>query len=486
MSKKVLIISSDVESYEIAKRMAKVTHFDLVFVDTIEKTKSQLGGSKDFYTAIYFDVNSGQIDLEVTADLLQSYAVQIPVMVRTSKHGNTYEPLERLVSLSYMTLHGNSLEELTQSFTKLDLYCSFLSAHQNVLEWAEVRDANDEFLLQAAVKASKGDLPVLIEGLTGTPKAEMAVATHKMSNRYRSPMKTIDADCYSPEKLVTVLFGDGITPGILKEADRGTIFINNLNQFSDDLQNKILNLLERGHTYLAEDRTRRKLDVKLIIATDLDLIKEIKSGALMEAFYYRISVSPIVMRKFGSIATDMRDWMEGYINFLNTKLARGEVEVSSSALDALARFEWPGQHRQFSNVLAWVLSQPQTGAIDIESLPQFLNTPHNPILDVPAVPQLAPELGDLSLKHPLKPHENVADVTPPSSVAPTQYLHMFDDSGDMRSIMDVEEELIRRAISFYDGKMSFVARQLGIGRSTLYRKLKEYQIDPDRPLEFAD
>ena len=53
-------------------------------------------------------------------------------------------------------------------------------------------------------------------------------------------------------------------------------------------------------------------------------------------------------------------------------------------------------------------------------------------------------------------------------------------------VAEIEEELIRRAIAYYDGKMSFVARQLGIGRSTLYRKLKEYQIDPDRPLEFAD
>jgi DNA-binding NtrC family response regulator len=479
MSKKVLIISSDVESYEIAKRMAKVAHFDLVFVDSIDKIKLQLSGSKELYVAIHLDVNVGQIDLEVAADLIQPYAFQIPVIIRTSMHGNTYEPLERLVSSSYMVLHGNSLEELTQSLIRLDLYCGFLNSHQNALEWADVRDGNDEFLLQAAVKASKSDLPVLIEGLTGTPKAEMAAATHKMSNRYRSPMMTVDAGSYSLDKLLTVLFGDGITPGLLKEADRGTLFINNLNQFSGELQKKLLNLLEGGVAYLAEDRSRRKVDVKLIIATDLDLIKEIKSGALEEAFYYRVSVSPIVMRKFSSIATDMRDWMDGYINSLNTKLARGYVEVTPDALDALARFDWPGQHKQFSNVLAWVLSQPQNSPIEIEDLPQFLNTPNSPDLDLSVVAQLAPDLADFSL--PI--HETGGDVGQPTSVVPTQHLHMFDNNGDMRSIIEVEEELIRRAIAYYDGKMSFVARQLGIGRSTLYRKLKEYQIDPDHPLE---
>lgn len=125
MSKKVLIISSDIENYEIAKRMAKVDRFDLVFADSIEDIEAEFSQSLDSIVAIHLDVNVGHIDLDDVASLLAPYALHIPLIIRTSRHGNFYEPLNKLLSLSYMVLHGNSAEELSQSFIKLDLYCGF-------------------------------------------------------------------------------------------------------------------------------------------------------------------------------------------------------------------------------------------------------------------------------------------------------------------------------------------------------------------------
>lgn len=482
MSKKVLIISSDVESYEIAMRMAKVAHFELVFTDSIDQIKSRLNGFKDQISAIHFDVNSGQIDLEIAADLLLPYACQIPIVIRTSKHGNIYEPLEHLVALSFMTLHGSSLDELAQSFTQLDMFCEFMNSGQQLPDWADVRDGNDEFILQAAVKASKGNLPVLIEGAVGTPKMEMAIATHKFSNRYRNALRIIDAGTQSQTDLMTSVFGNPVTTGLLEEADHGTLFINNLNHFSDDFQGKISSFLNDGMVFSKNDRKRKKLDVKLIIATDLDLIKEVKSGAIGEALYYRLSVSPIVMTKFNSIADDMRSWIEAYISLVKPKLVSGSFEFEPTALDALAAFDWPGHHNQFKQVLVWSFIQAQSGSIGLNNLPCFLHPTDITSDETLVAPKLAPDLADLSSSE----RSEAIDLPKEISFAPAQYLNMFDDDGELRSIIDVEEELIRRAIAFYDGKMSFVARQLGIGRSTLYRKLKEYEIDPDRPQEFAD
>ena len=482
MSKKVLIISSDVESYEIALRMAKVAHFELIFSHSIEQIKSQLNGSKEQISAIHFDVNSGQIDLEIASELLLPFACQMPIIVRTSKHGNIYQPLQHLVSLSFMTLHGNSLDELTQSFILLDMFCEFIGSKQQLPDWANVRDGNDEFILQAAVKASKGNLPVLIEGAIGTPKLEMAVATHKFSNRYRNSLKIIDARTNSPTELMTSIFGNPVTTGLLEEADHGTLFINNLNHFSDEFQSKISSFLNDGMVFSKNERKRKKLDVKLIIATDLDLIREVKSGTIDEALYYRLSVSPIVMTKFNSIADDMRSWIETYIHLIKPKLVSNDVEFEPTAIDALAAFDWPGHHIQFTQVLAWAFIQAQSGSIGLKNLPSFLHPTDITSDDLIIAPKLAPDLADMSISE----HNEAVEPRNEMSIAPAQYLNMFDDDGELRSIVDIEEEHIRRAIAFYDGKMSFVARQLGIGRSTLYRKLKEYEIDPDRPLEYAD
>ncbi|MBO6918869.1 MAG: sigma-54-dependent Fis family transcriptional regulator [Rhizobiaceae bacterium] len=482
MSKKVLIISSDIENYEIAKRMAKVDRFDLVFADSIEDIEAEFSQSLDSIVAIHLDVNVGHIDLDDVASLLAPYALHIPLIIRTSRHGNFYEPLNKLLSLSYMVLHGNSAEELSQSFIKLDLYCGFLDTELQLLDWSSVRDGNDEFVLHAAAKASKSDLPILIEGVIGTPKKDMAFAIHKLSNRYRNPIKVVDAHRYTPDELVTVIFGGESSSGIIQDADRGTLFINNLNNFSAETQRRISEFLDNGRVYCAKNGCEIKLNVKLVIATDLDLINEVKTGALDEAFYYRLSVSPIVMNKFNTIAADMPKWVDDFIGSLGQKSGQKEIGIDASARDLLANYEWPGHHRQFFQVLAWVLSQPQNNIISRAGLPQFLDQAEGRLKNLSTAPNLAPDMADLQSAIP----QDTDLVTKISPTSQTQYLNLFNEFGDLRSVAEIEEELIRRAIAYYDGKMSFVARQLGIGRSTLYRKLKEYQIDPDRPLEFAD
>ncbi|MEP3416537.1 MAG: sigma 54-interacting transcriptional regulator [Lentilitoribacter sp.] len=481
MSKKVLVISSDVDSYEIARRMAKVAHFEFVFVDSLEKLQVQLSWSKGEFIAVHFDAATKLLELQGTADVLAAYANQIPMILYSTEELDFSESVNDLAKVSYQVVEQRALDELAKSLNRLDLYAGFVASEPHVLDWVDVRDGNDEQVFQSAVKASKNDLPVLIEGGVGTPKAEMAVATHKLSNRYRHPIKIIDAELYSAQELLSLVFGDEISSGLLFEADRGTLFINNLNNFTKDFQDKMCGFLDQGSAYSHAKKAQVKLDVRLIIATDLDLISEVKKGAFREALYYRLSVSPIIVNKFNTIADDMYGWIGDFVKSIKPKYSHQDIEIEHRALDVLAKYDWPGNHAQFFQVLAWIASQPGDGFAQIDALPHFFNPSEVPSFGANLAPSLAPDLSDLL---PLGGDDKVS-VEKTYHMEPSQYLNLFNHHGDMRSVGDVEEELIRRAIAFYDGKMSFVAKQLGIGRSTLYRKLKEYDIDPERPLELV-
>ncbi|MEP6433888.1 MAG: sigma 54-interacting transcriptional regulator, partial [Lentilitoribacter sp.] len=394
------------------------------------------------------------------------------------------ECLNDLAKVSYQIIEQRALDELAKSLNRLDDYAGFVGSEPHVLDWVDVRDGNDEQVFQSAVKASKNDLPVLIEGGVGTPKAEMAVATHKLSNRYKHPIKIIDAELYSREELLSLVFGDEISSGLLFDADHGTLFINNLNNFTSNFQDKMCEFLDQGSLYSHAKKAQVKLDVRLIIATDLDLISEVKKGAFHEALYYKLSVSPIIVNKFNTIADDMHGWIGDFVKSLKPKYSHQDIEIEHCTLNVLAKYDWPGNHAQFFQVLAWMVSQPGDGFAQLDALPHFFNPSEMSSLGANLAPSLAPDLSDLLPVAGVASDDKVS-VGNTHHMEPSQYLNLFDHHGDMRSIGDVEEELIRRAIAFYDGKMSFVAKQLGIGRSTLYRKLKEYDIDPERPLELV-
>lgn len=481
MSKKILVISSDVDSYEIARRMAKVTQFEFVFVDSLEKLQVQLSWAKGEFIAIHFDAATEQLDQQGTANFLTPYASQLPIILYATAELGFSECLNSFAKISYQVIAVRALDQLANSLTRLDLYAGLITSDPRILDWVDVRDGNGEQVFQAAVKASKNDFPVLIEGGVGTPKAEMAVATHKLSNRYRHPMKIIDAEVYSAEELLHVVFGDEVSSGLLFDADHGTLFINNLNNFTHDFQDQICDFLDLGFVYSHATKTNVKLNVRLIIATDLDLISEVKRGAFREALYYRLSVSPIIVSKFNAIADDMHGWIGDFVTSLKPKYSHQDIDIEHDTLDVLARYDWPGNHTQFFQVLAWMVSHSGDDFMQQDALPHFFDPSEIPSIGVKSVPSLAPNMIDLL---PEACDEKVG-VEKSHRIEPSQYLNLFDRHGDMRSLGDVEEELIRRAIAFYDGKMSFVAKQLGIGRSTLYRKLKEYDIDPEHPLELV-
>jgi DNA-binding NtrC family response regulator len=226
---------------------------------------------------------------------------------------------------------------------------------------------------------------------------------------------------------------------------------------SADLQLKLLRFLQDGEVGPVGARRPVTVDVRLIAATSRNLLQAVSDGAFREDLYFRLSALPIEAPPLRARKADIPSLAETFIRRFNIEEGRHIGGVSADALDLLMRYDWPGNIRQLENAVyrAMVLAEGST------------LQPH----DFPAISGLSPPTsqalaGPGSQEGPLET-ENVGTH---SLDAPVRVL---DEHGHIRTLEAIETDLIRFAIDRYEGQMSEAARRLGIGRSTLYRKVRE-------------
>jgi DNA-binding NtrC family response regulator len=245
-----------------------------------------------------------------------------------------------------------------------------------------------------------------------------------------------------------------------------------------------------------------KVNVRLISATNKDLIEEVKAGRFREDLYYRLNVFPITMPALRRRKEDIPHLVRVFVERFSAEQKIGhQLGISAATMGLLTAYDWPGNIRQLENAIfrAVVLSQgPELLEADFPQiaaqLPGYLTPDHLAMAADGRRPMQGE--GGLTVVGPSEPpsSENTshgaafASYPAAESVefyGPDNIIASTGPSGDVRKLADVEEELIRFALKFYRGQMSQVARKLGIGRSTLYRKLKDYGIDPDDPQKHA-
>lgn len=343
-------------------------------------------------------------------------------------------------------------------------------------------------------RAAQSTIPVMLEGEAGVGKELIARAIHVASDRSSRPFVGVNCNAISPAQIEEVLFGsDGLT-GKLSEAEGGTLFIEEISELPPAGQMRLLELVQSGEVHLAGLQRPLKANVRLILATNKDLIEEVKSGRFREDLYYRLNVFPITIASLRRRKEDIPHLIRAFVErfSLEQRLPRS-LHVEPSALALLTSFDWPGNTRQLENaifravVLAegtslWEADFPQIaaqmsghrGASSADS--QAAVQEQSPIARVQAslAERAAAFAGGQS-----------APSTGFGSSQSANVIVSTDEAGNVRKLAEIEEELIRFALKFYRGQMSQVARKLGIGRSTLYRKLKDYGIDPDDPQKDA-
>ena len=307
-----------------------------------------------------------------------------------------------------------------------------------------------QMVYQFIERAAKSDIPVLVQGETGTGKELAARAIHYNSTRKDQRFLSENCAALSPELLQSELFGHkkgaftGATEdhkGIFEEANGGTVFLDEIGDAPPQLQRSLLRVLQEGEIRRVGETGDRTVDVRIIAATNRDLKKEVEKGSFREDLYYRLHVIQIDM-------PPLREHIEDVPLLAEQLLTRAKEDANKlvggltvGAIKALTNYNWPGNVRELENEIrrAVALSEKEG--------------------------DITPDLFSEAVGHA------VSDVSveyhlPAQADARTQAGGRLQDR-----MQEYERQLIRDALERYKGNITHTAKELGVARISLYRKI---------------
>jgi DNA-binding NtrC family response regulator len=348
-------------------------------------------------------------------------------------------------------------------------------------------------VLRVAEKAAASTIPVLIAGESGVGKELIARAIHGSGERRAKPFIAVNCGAM-PENLVeSILFGHekgsftGATErhvGKFVEASGGTLFLDEVGELPAAAQVKLLRAIQEGEVEPVGARKLVKVDVRIMSATNRDLIADVKAGRFREDLFYRLHVFPITVPPLRERAADIPVLARHFLARFAAEEGKRIRLITPEALGVLGTFHWPGNIRQLENALfrAVVLAEADTiGLIEFPQIAALVAVkPAEPAAAAPQAAQpLVPDFDQAELLQSTV-EADLAGTTAARAPAPVAALPLLDAAGEVRPLDELESELIRYAITHYRGQMSEVARRLQIGRSTLYRKLEALGLNAER------
>ncbi|KKZ86873.1 sigma-54-dependent Fis family transcriptional regulator [Rhizobium phaseoli] len=437
-------------------------------------------------------------------DALHEFGTQIPVIVQTGQGGietvvqamraGAFDFVVKPVSPERIATSISNAMKLDQREVKAR---AGRRSRSGSVGFDDIVSASPAMLrvIDLAQRAAQSNIPVVLEGESGVGKELVARAIQSGGERSNKPFVTVNCGAIPHNLVESILFGHekgaftGATErhiGKFMEADGGTIFLDEIGDLPLEVQVKLLRAVQQGEIETVGARTAHKVNVRLISATNKDLIEEVKNGHFREDLYYRLNVFPITIPALRKRKEDIPHLVRVFADRFSSEQKNGRrMTVNSGALALLTAYDWPGNIRQLENAIfrAVVLAEgPELTEADFPQIAAQL--PEYEVVDHLAL--VADNTGldadeAYSEEYRASPEVHHHRLSEASDNA----IASVNPSGDVRKLADVEEELIRFALKFYRGQMSQVARKLGIGRSTLYRKLKDYGIDPDNPQKDA-
>jgi DNA-binding NtrC family response regulator len=338
------------------------------------------------------------------------------------------------------------------------------------LAFEEIVGSTPEFRtsLAVAAKAARARVPVLIEGERGTGKEVIAQAIHSSSPRSKKPMITVNCGAI-PENLVdSVLFGHekGAFTGAFdrhvgrfEEADGSTLFLDEVADLPLDTQVKLLRAIETGEFQRLGSRIVQTVDVRVIAATHTRLIEEVARGSFREDLYYKINVVHTAIPPLRARSSDIPPLARHLLGRIAEQPGMRHLSITDDALSVLMAYGWPGNVRQLQNALFRAAVLCEGNALTAADFPQIKQE------------SSYSKRADDYHARPLTGASNSAALNHGPGIT------LYEPDGNLRTLDEIEADVIRLAIGHYRGRMTEVARRLGIGRSTLYRKLGELGID---------
>lgn len=313
-------------------------------------------------------------------------------------------------------------------------------------------------------RGAKANIPILITGESGVGKEVIARAIQGASQRAGQPFVTVNCGAI-PENLVeSILFGhekgsftgaNAKHLGKFQDAHTGTLFLDEVGELPLDMQVKLLRVLQEGEVDPIGSKRPVPVDVRIVSATNRDLQDQVREGRFREDLYYRLNVFPIEVPSLRERREDITALTEHFIKRFNAQERMSVNGPTQDTLEMLRSYDWPGNVRQLENTIfrAMILSDGEV--LKPHDFPQISGTmPAFPVRD-----------------------EHIALASAAS--IDQGGVPVVDPEGHLRRLEDIERDLIQFAIETYSGHMSEVARRLGIGRSTLYRKVREHGVEID-------
>ena len=332
-----------------------------------------------------------------------------------------------------------------------------------------------ERVVRLGERAAKSGIPVLLEGESGTGKEVIARAIQAASDRRSKPFVTVNCGAIPPDLVESVLFGHekgaftGATekhPGKFVEAHGGTLFLDEIGELPLDAQVKLLRALQEGEVDPVGGRKSVKVDFRLISATNRNLMERVREGRFREDLYYRLNVFPIAIPPLRQRREEVPALAQRFLARFAAEEGRRIDAIAEDALACLQRYDWPGNVRQLENAVFRAVVLAEGPTLTLAEFPQIAAQTEGCDVIVPPAPARR-------TLPPLPASPEAAPVDEPGTI------HLVDGSGELRSLQALEEEAIRFALAFCRGQISDMARRLGIGRSTLYRRMKDLGLAPE-------
>ena len=481
MAKTVLVVDDDPTQRRLAQAVLEREGYAVVHAESGGEAIDRLtkGGGAD---VVLLDmVMPGMSGMEALAEI-RTAGVTTPVIVLTANGGvdavvkamqaGAQDFFVKPVSAERLLVGvSNALQmtRLTAEVGRLTKRVSNRSSFDDL-----VGDSPPMRMVKAmGTRAAKSSIPVLITGESGVGKEVIARALHGASDRSGKPFVAVNCGALPSNLIESILFGHekGAFTGAhdkhlgkFQEANGGTLFLDEIGELPLDMQVKLLRALQEGEVDPVGAKRSVKVDVRIVSATNRDPAQQVKEGAFREDLFYRLNVFPIEAPALRDRREDIPALTDHFIARFNAEEGRRVTGCAPATMALLTAFDWPGNVRQLENTVY--------RAIVLADAP-FLQPHDFPAISGMAAP-LLPSVGEVDRRANEETEGSTASAV---ASAPDSPIRILDDRGHLRTLEEIERDLIQHAIEVYAGHMSEIARRLGIGRSTLYRKVREQGLE---------
>jgi DNA-binding NtrC family response regulator len=489
MSERILVVDDDPVQRRLIENMVRRFGYEAVVAEGGDQAARILNGDAAApIDCVILDLVMPDLDGLGLLGRLRGEGNAVPVIVQTA-HGGIDNVISAMRAgatdfvvkpASPERLQVSLKNALTQGALAGELQ-RMKRSQSGTLTFADIvtRSAAMTAVLRNAEKAATSTIPVLIEGESGVGKEMIARAIHGSGERKSKPFIAVNCGAIPDNLVESILFGHekgaftGATErhvGKFAEADGGTLFLDEIGELPTAAQVKLLRALQEGEIEPVGARKSMNVDVRVISATNRNILADVKSGRFREDLFYRLHVFPIAVPPLRERPEDIPGLIRHFLVRFCAEEGKTVKAVSGEAIAFLKSLPWPGNVRQLENAVFRAVVLAETDEIGLHEFPQLAGREAVPS-DASANASLVPDQGER------RPSDDDAGTTtlyieePAAAVFQPDRLALLDSASHIRPLEELEAEIIRYAIAHYRGQMSEVARRLRIGRSTLYRKL---------------